>query len=296
MLSQETKNKISEKLKNISKSDETKRKIRETKQEKFKYLYCLTKEEEQQLVDDYVKNYYTLKKLQSKYNISKKTVTVYLKRNNVELRDRSECQKIHLSDEIIKNIIDLYTNEVPISQICKKLNLTRSVVFNIIKDNFKEIRSNSYYLKGVHRTDEVKQKISQKNKGHWVNLEQQIATKRKNNSFHISKPEEKLFEELKSKYGEENVIPQYKDKERYPYYCDFYIKSEDLFIELNAHWTHGGRPYDKDDDFCKEQLERWIEKSKQSKFYEKAIHTWTVVDVKKQQCAKEHNLNYMTIY
>ena len=29
---------------------------------------------------------------------------------------------------------------------------------------------------------------------------------------------------------------------RYPYYCDFYIPSEDLFIELNAHPSHGSKP------------------------------------------------------
>jgi len=26
--------------------------------------------------------------------------------------------------------------------------------------------------------------------------------------------------------------------------CDFYIPSEDLFIELNRHWSHGGHFYD----------------------------------------------------
>lgn len=59
--------------------------------------------------------------------------------------------------------------------------------------------------------------------------------------------------ELEDLYGANNVIPQYQD-ERYrnpktgrKFNCDFYIPSEDLFIELNYHWTHGKHPFNIDD-------------------------------------------------
>ena len=84
--------------------------------------------------------------------------------------------------------------------------------------------------------------------------------------------------------------------DRYPYYCDFYIVEDDLFIELNAHWTHGGMPFDETNENCIKQLEEWKEKAKTSKFYENAIQTWTVRDVQKLKCAKENNLNYKVIY
>ena len=77
-------------------------------------------------------------------------------------------------------------------------------------------------------------------------------TLRTNHSFRTSKPEEQLYEALKFIYGQNNVIRQYSDT-RYPFRCDFYIKSEDLFIELNRFWSHGGRLYDPNDDFCKNQ-------------------------------------------
>ena len=96
-------------------------------------------------------------------------------------------------------------------------------------------------------------------------------------------------------YGEEQVLRNHKE-ERYPFYCDFYIKCEDLFIELNAHWTHGGQPYDPNDDFCKTQLAKWQEKAKTSQFFANAIDTWTVRDVRKANVAKENNLNYKVIY
>ena len=67
-----------------------------------------------------------------------------------------------------------------------------------------------------------------------------IESKRKNHSFNISKPEVESFNLLKEKYPD--VINQYKD-ERYPFACDFYIPSLDLYIECNYHWTHGGHPF-----------------------------------------------------
>ncbi len=103
-----------------------------------------------------------------------------------------------------------------------------------------------------------------------------------------------MYKQLLEQYNGK-VIRRYKDK-RYPFYCDFYIPSEDLFIELNAHWTHGGKPYNPDDEECQKQLILWKEKAKQSQFYENAIKTWTERDVKKQKVAKDNKLNYKVIY
>lgn len=120
--------------------------------------------------------------------------------------------------------------------------------------------------------------------------------KRKNNTFHTSKIEDEYYLQLVDKYGVNNVLRQYKDTKRYPFCCDFYIPSKDLFIELNAHWTHGGKHYDPQDNFCKQQLQEWLIKSQDSKYYEQAINTWTVLDVNKYTIAKQNNLNYLVIY
>lgn len=127
-------------------------------------------------------------------------------------------------------------------------------------------------------------------------LEKEYHTKKKNNSFNISNPEKQLLEQLILENPGKTILTQYKDRDRYPFYCDFYIVEDDLFIELNAHWTHGGKPYDPNDLWCQEKLQDWIDKSKQSKFYEVAINTWTVRDVEKRKCAEENKLNYKTIY
>ena len=92
------------------------------------------------------------------------------------------------------------------------------------------------------------------------------------------------------------IIKQYFDKEQYPFRCDFYIKSEDLFIEVHGNWTHGGRPFDPQDIECQKQLAEWEEKAKTSNYYKNAIYTWTDLDVRKVETAKQNNLNFEVIY
>lgn len=128
-----------------------------------------------------------------------------------------------------------------------------------------------------------------------IKLTKEYITRKKNNSFNKSKVEEDLYTQLLIENKDKTIYRQYKD-DRYPYYCDFYILEDDLFIELNNHWTHGGKPYNPTDIDCQKQLQEWQEKAKTSKFFENAIQTWTVRDVQKQKCAKEHNLNYKVIY
>ena len=173
--------------------------------------------------------------------------------------------------------------------------------------------------KNVPRTEEVKKKISNSKLGHQVSKEtrekisktkkgvrfpedklqikltKEYLTKKKNNSFNTSTVEKELYEQLLKENVNKTIYRNYKC-DRYPYYCDFYILEDDLFIELNAHWTHGGKPFDPEDENCLVQLSLWKEKAKTSKFYEQAIETWTRRDVEKAECAKQNNLNYKVIY
>lgn len=158
-----------------------------------------------------------------------------------------------------------------------------------------------------HLSEEHKQKIGKTNsikrKGHRlskdkleIKVTKQYLTRKKHNSFNTSKPEEEFYNMLLEENKTKTIYRNYKDNKRYPFYCDFYIKEDDLFIELNKHWTHGSKPFDPNDNFCQEQLELWKEKAKTSQFYKNAIETWTIRDVEKQRIAKENNLNYKAIY
>lgn len=109
----------------------------------------------------------------------------------------------------------------------------------------------------------------------------------------ISKIEILFYDYLTGKYGSNDIEIQYMS-EKYPYKCDFYIKSLDVYVELNAHWTHGGHAFDKNDKNDIEKAKFW--KSKDSKFYDIALMVWTVKDVEKRNLAKEKKLNYIELF
>ena len=121
-----------------------------------------------------------------------------------------------------------------------------------------------------------------------------INTRIKNNTWTTSKLEEKLYLYIKEKFP--SVIRQYKDKERYPYFCDFYILELDLFLELNGTWTHGNHPYDMNSKEDNSILNIWKEKSKEHPMYLAAIKTWVVSDVNKRNKAKENHLNFKEVW
>lgn len=120
-------------------------------------------------------------------------------------------------------------------------------------------------------------------------------TKRKNNSFNTSKIEQQIYNILLTKFKEDDIIKNYKS-DLYPFKCDFYIKSLNIYIEYQGIWTHGGKPYNKDDEQCKLQYDIWFQKSQTSKFYKGALYNWTVRDVKKRNIARENNLNWIEFF
>lgn len=117
-----------------------------------------------------------------------------------------------------------------------------------------------------------------------------LATLVKNNTFNSSKCEDKLYDLLVDLFGELDVCRQYNSDE-YPYACDFYIKSRNMYIELNAHWSHGGHWYtDADIDV----VSCWSERN--TSYYNNAISIWTKRDVDKRNCAIRNKLNYVVFW
>lgn len=121
-------------------------------------------------------------------------------------------------------------------------------------------------------------------------------TMKEHNSFNSSKPEEELYLYIKEKFPE--VKRQYKDKDRYPFYCDFYIPSKDLYIEYNGHQSHGSHPFDPTNDNDKIKLDEWIYKYDDGKhpMYKAMISTWTKRDVEKRKIALKNKLNFKELW
>ena len=123
--------------------------------------------------------------------------------------------------------------------------------------------------------------------------EQTYQTKLKNGS--INKTEQRVRELLVAKFGENDVFTEYWS-ERYPFYCDFYIKSFDLYIEINAYWTHGKHWFNPLSDADIQELHRLKMLAENSSFYRSAIRTWTETDIAKKNVAIQNNLNYVVFW
>ena len=121
--------------------------------------------------------------------------------------------------------------------------------------------------------------------------EKEIATKRKNRTFNTSKAEERAYHILHFLYP--HLVRQHKSEE-YPFICDFYDLDSRAYIECNFSWTHGGHWFDENDPTDMQRLE--FMKSKRSKYYDNAIETWTVRDVKKRKYAIDNNLRYVVLW
>lgn len=134
----------------------------------------------------------------------------------------------------------------------------------------------SQYSKDKHKLCE-KETVAKRN-----------ATKRKNGTFNTSSWEAEAYKLICKAFKKKNVIRQYSS-EKYPFNCDFYIKSLDLYIEFNGSWTHGKHPFDPTNKDDIDTVEKW--KAKNKKYYFIAINTWTKRDVNKRNIAKQNNIN-----
>ena len=130
-----------------------------------------------------------------------------------------------------------------------------------------------------------------KNKDIW---KKHLDTMKRNGSFNKSQPEEEYYQILLKSYSSDDIIRQYDKDLRYPYQCDFYIKSEDKFIELNIHPSHGDHPFNPDDEMDQQLLEQL--RSDNTDWSNMIIDVWSNRDYIKRQTAIKNNLNYQVIY
>lgn len=157
------------------------------------------------------------------------------------------------------------------------------------KNKLKQTNLKRYGKEFYTQTKEYKDLIAQQ----YNNIKQKIYfTKKKNHTFNSSKIEDNLFTKLKQRYND--AIHHYSTDVRYPFECDFYIPSKDLFIELNFHWTHGFEPFDSENKNHINILNQW--KLKNTKYFKIAIDVWTNKDPLKLKTFLDNNLNYKIFY
>ena len=246
-----------------------------------------------------VVNYAKTDEYKEKYKetcLEKYGVDNYAKTNECKEKSKETCLKKYGIEYSFQN----ENNKEKSKNTClEKYGVDNYAKTNECKEKSKETCLKKYGVDNYAKTNECKQKIINTslirygvvNPGGTEYAQQKIQeTKRKNHTFNTSKPEEELYLYIKEKFP--NVKRQYKDKERYPWCCDFYIPELDCFIELNGNWTHGKHAFS---STSKEDLyivEQWKKRSVEHHYYSNAIKTWTICDVKKRNKAKEEKLNF----
>lgn len=180
-------------------------------------------------------------------------------------------------------------NQKKMKETCnKKYGVDNVFSNNLIKEKIKQTCIKKYGVYNYTKTEEYHNIIKEKE---IETINQRNNTKRKNNTFNTSNPENNSFILLQKKYN--NIIRNYKS-DKYPFNCDFYIPDLDLYIECNFHWTHGLHPYNENNIEDINKVNLW--KSKNTKYYNNAIITWTIRDINKRKIAKENNLNYLEFF
>ena len=159
------------------------------------------------------------------------------------------------------------------------------------KEIYNKTEETTYKKYGVYcvfnRKENREKLLSEKTK------QKRYETLRRNHTFNTSKIEETIYEKLIDIYGKNDILREYKDKDRYPYRCDFYIKSLDLFIEVQGYYTHGKEPYNPNSIKHQVLVQRYKERYGTNC---QPVTIWTIKDVEKRNKAKENNLKYLEIF
>lgn len=140
-----------------------------------------------------------------------------------------------------------------------------------------------YGTENAMQCDEIKKKITE--------------SFRKNKSWKgpTSKQEMTIRDFLEEHFPD--LIWQYYSKE-YPFRCDFYIPSLNLYIEYNGshyHYTHFFNPNDENDIKRKEDLESKMTENPHNTYWH-MYNTWLNTDVKKRKHVEENNINMVWIW
>lgn len=192
-----------------------------------------------------------------------------------------------------------YTNREKNTQTVKeRYNVDNISQLQEVKDKKKATTKENFGVDYTFQSKECREKAKETNKALYgcENPAQNEEIRRKmydtlweNGGYH--RTEQRCYDRLLEIYPD--AIREYKSDE-YPFKCDFYVPSEDLYIELNAYWSHGGHYFDKDSPNDLAVIEEW--KSKNNDFYNYAIKTWTETDLLKRDTANKNKLNYKVFW
>ena len=258
---------------NPAKTDFVKKKMRETNLRKYGFN-CSSKSEivKEKIKQTCLKRYgveYTGQIEEAKEKSKKTCLEKYGSEYYIGSKDRLE-KTIEFSKQNYN--VDWFTKSEEIKNKAKETMLKRYGV-----EYSMQIPKNKEYMSYLMSSYEMQ--------------ERRYNTMKRNHTFNSSSTEEEFFLYIKSRFPK--VIRQYKDKNRYPYFCDFYIPELDYFIELQGYYTHGKHPFDPNSNEDLQLIEYYKKKYGEDC---QPITIWSIKDVEKRNCAKRNHLNFKEVW
>ena len=258
---------------NPAKTDFVKKKMRETNLKKYGFN-CSSKSEivKEKIKQTCLKRYgveYTGQIEEAKEKSKKTCLEKYGSEYYIGSKDRLE-KTIEFSKQNYN--VDWFTKSEEIKNKAKETMLKRYGV-----EYSMQIPKNKEYMSYLMSSYEMQ--------------ERRYNTMKRNHTFNSSSIEEEFFLYIKSRFPK--VIRQYKDKNRYPYFCDFYIPELDYFIELQGYYTHGNHPFDPNSNEDLQLIEYYKKKYGEDC---QPITIWSIKDVEKRNCAKRNHLNFKEVW
>lgn len=215
-----------------------------------------------ELYDLYIGKEYTSEEIAKLYNCSSKTVRNWLAKYDIQIRSIGDSVKLERSK---------WSDEK---------ELERSRKFH-----------NTWVNKSQEEKDEAQRKrLANPNVNSPESILKSNRTKIINGTSKESKSENEFIHKLEILgTDKDDIIHHYVGDSRYPYDCDIYIKSKDLFIEYQGHWTHGPEPFDKSNKNHIEYLNKMEEKGI-------SMDTWIRRDPIKLEKALDNKINLLLVY
>lgn len=159
-----------------------------------------------------------------------------------------------------------------------------------IQESIENTWFKKYGVKNVSHSTPIKKIISQK-----VTLDHSLHPEKRDNN----KKEEKIVLKWVREIFPDTLYNKQVDS-RYPFACDYFVPSKDLFIEYQGFTlSHGIKPYSKYEESEKVnslKLKCNTTIGKIKKIYKNALNVYTRTDPRRRKEARENNLNFLEIW
>ena len=218
--------------------------------------------DKEKLIDLYVNQQMTSQEVADYFGCTSKTIRNYLYKYGIPIRQMPDAVKLERSK---------WTSE-------KELQRSRSVHNAWASKSPEEIKAinNKKFAHGTINSSDSIMKAHQ--------------TRMLNGTSKVSKSESEFYNKLLFMgFDKDDIKRNYFGDSRYPYNCDFYIKSRDLFIEFQGHQTHGNEPFDPNNGEHIAYLDACNARN-----YD--MTTWTKRDPKKLSTAKQSGIKLVLVY